>query len=225
MVGWRRVVDGVHAIGHRLGAAAEPAAKQDGRVFVAKYSSSSVNAPFGLGQYTNILKAQAFASRGVPMNFHQLIRNAVNAPFPCIYAPSFSTSSSTLPQGHTDMHALRMEQTTALLEKIMEKQILLLDLQPAEIRRWEEKFRTQMEDTRYAELLKRLIDMLLTAVVFMSVYFGYGTYIYSYQSITVVTAACAAASRVSFNSSNKDFIWHADDSFDCLVDISAFCND
>ncbi|KQK01710.1 hypothetical protein BRADI_3g57717v3 [Brachypodium distachyon] len=60
-----------------------------------------------------------------------------------------------------------------------------------------EKFRTQMEDTRHAELLKRLIDMLLTAVVFMSICFGYGTYIYSYQRITAVTAACAAGSRES----------------------------
>jgi succinate dehydrogenase hydrophobic anchor subunit len=62
----------------------------------------------------------------------------------------------------------------------------------------EEKLKTQMEDTRHAEFLKRLIDMLLTAVVFMSACFGYGTYIYSYQRITAVTAACAAASRVCF---------------------------
>lgn len=39
--------------------------------------------------------------------------------------------------------------------------------------------------------------MLLTAVIFMSVCFGYGTYIYSYQRITAVTAACAAATRES----------------------------
>ncbi|TKW41790.1 hypothetical protein SEVIR_1G340900v4 [Setaria viridis] len=58
-----------------------------------------------------------------------------------------------------------------------------------------EKLETQMEDTRQAELLRKLIDMLLTAVVLMSVCFGYGTYIYSYQRITAVTSACAAASR------------------------------
>ncbi|OEL33126.1 hypothetical protein BAE44_0005851 [Dichanthelium oligosanthes] len=61
----------------------------------------------------------------------------------------------------------------------------------------EEKLKTQMEDTRHAELLRKLIDMLLTAVVLMSVCFGYGTYIYSYQRITAVTSACAAASRRS----------------------------
>jgi len=59
-----------------------------------------------------------------------------------------------------------------------------------------EKFKTQREDTRHAELLRKLIDMLLTAVVLMSACFGYGTYIYSYQRITAVTSACAAASRV-----------------------------
>lgn len=59
-----------------------------------------------------------------------------------------------------------------------------------------EKFKIQMENTRHAELLRKLIDMLLTAVVLMSICFGYGTYIYSYQRITAVTSACAAASRV-----------------------------
>ncbi|KAG2654327.1 hypothetical protein PVAP13_1NG487400 [Panicum virgatum] len=42
----------------------------------------------------------------------------------------------------------------------------------------EEKFKTQREDTRHAELLRKLIDMLLTAV-----------------RITAVTSACTAASR------------------------------
>lgn len=53
-----------------------------------------------------------------------------------------------------------------------------------------------MEDTKHAELFRKLIDMLLTAVVLMSVCFGYGTYIYSYQRITAATSACAAISRV-----------------------------
>jgi hypothetical protein len=60
----------------------------------------------------------------------------------------------------------------------------------------EKKFKTEMEDTKHAELFRKLIDMLLTAVVLMSVCFGYGTYIYSYQRITAATSACAAISRV-----------------------------
>ncbi|CAL4885553.1 unnamed protein product [Urochloa decumbens] len=58
-----------------------------------------------------------------------------------------------------------------------------------------DKFEAQMEDTKHAELVRKLIDMLLTAVVLMSVCFGYGTYIYSYQRITSVASACAASSR------------------------------
>ncbi|GJM86984.1 hypothetical protein PR202_ga02893 [Eleusine coracana subsp. coracana] len=88
-----------------------------------------------------------------------------------------------------------------------------------------EKFDTQMKDSRYAELLRKLIDMHLTAVVLMSVCFGYGTYTYSYQRITAVTAACAAASRMPFSSNNKDIIWYFDASINCLVDIPAICND
>ncbi|XP_066328571.1 protein CPR-5-like [Miscanthus floridulus] len=59
----------------------------------------------------------------------------------------------------------------------------------------EKKFKTEMEDTKHAELFRKLIDMLLTAVVLMSVCFGYGTCIYSYQRITAATSACAAISR------------------------------
>jgi len=38
--------------------------------------SSSGNATSGLGQYANLFRAQAFASRSIPVNFHQLIHNA-----------------------------------------------------------------------------------------------------------------------------------------------------
>ncbi|KAM0916895.1 hypothetical protein ACQ4PT_009905 [Festuca glaucescens] len=75
MVGWRAA--GARAVLRRLVAAV--ADKQDGRVFSASYSSScsrSANAPFGLGQYTNLLRAHTLTSRGIPSNFHQLIRNA-----------------------------------------------------------------------------------------------------------------------------------------------------
>ncbi|KAF0931275.1 hypothetical protein E2562_002622 [Oryza meyeriana var. granulata] len=95
-----------------------------------------------------------------------------------------------------NMRKLQLKQSQIALSSyshMLEKIKISMGFQKASFR--EEKFRTQMEDTRHAELLKRLIDMLLTAVVFMSVCFGYGTYIYSYQRITAVTAACAAASR------------------------------
>lgn len=52
MVGWR-AAGGARAVLRRISAAAEAAAKQDGRVFAASYSGSSggVNAPFGLGAF------------------------------------------------------------------------------------------------------------------------------------------------------------------------------
>jgi hypothetical protein len=77
---------------------------------------------------------------------------------------------------------------------MLEKTKISMGLEKASFKK--EKFKTQMEDSRHAELLRKLIDMHLTAVVLMSICFGYGTYNYSYQRITAVTAACAAASRV-----------------------------
>ncbi|GJM92069.1 hypothetical protein PR202_ga08496 [Eleusine coracana subsp. coracana] len=60
-----------------------------------------------------------------------------------------------------------------------------------------EKFKTQMQDAMHAQILRTLIDFLVSAVIIMSVCFGYGTYIYSYQRITDVTAACSVASKGS----------------------------
>lgn len=97
-----------------------------------------------------------------------------------------------------NMRRLQLKQSHLALSSyshMLEKIKISMGFQKAAFR--EEKLKTQMEDTRHAELLKKLIDMLLTAVVFMSACFGYGTYIYSYQRITAVTAACAAASRES----------------------------
>ncbi|KAL6633465.1 hypothetical protein ACP70R_026136 [Stipagrostis hirtigluma subsp. patula] len=96
------------------------------------------------------------------------------------------------------MRKLQLRQSQLALSSyshVLEKIKISMGFQKASFK--EEKFKTQMEDVRHAELLRKLIDMLLTAVVFMSVCFGYGTYIYSYQRITAVTAACAAASRES----------------------------
>ncbi|CAM0943856.1 unnamed protein product [Alopecurus aequalis] len=97
-----------------------------------------------------------------------------------------------------NMRRLQLKQSHLTLSSyshMLEKIKISMGFQKAAFR--EEKLKTQMEDTRHAELLKRLIDMLLTAVVFMSSCFGYATYIYSYQRITAVTAACAATSRES----------------------------
>ncbi|XP_050206318.1 protein CPR-5 [Mercurialis annua] len=53
-----------------------------------------------------------------------------------------------------------------------------------------EKFKTQLEDTRYAELLKKCIDCLVAGLFIMSASIFYGVYVFSYQRITDATASC-----------------------------------
>ncbi|CAO1940717.1 unnamed protein product [Urochloa humidicola] len=96
------------------------------------------------------------------------------------------------------MRKLQLKQSQLELNSyshMLEKMKLSLGFQKASFRG--EKFKTQMQDTRHAEILRTLIDFLLSAVIIMSVCFGYGTYIYSYQRITDITAACSATSRGS----------------------------
>ncbi|KAM3353668.1 hypothetical protein ACQJBY_024680 [Aegilops geniculata] len=92
---------------------------------------------------------------------------------------------------HLKQSELALSSSSHMLEKIK----LSLGFQKASFQG--EKFKTQMQDTRHAEILRTLIDFLVSAVVIMSVCFAYGTYVHSYQRITDVTAACSAASRGS----------------------------
>uniref|UniRef100_A0ACD5XJJ3 Uncharacterized protein n=1 Tax=Avena sativa TaxID=4498 RepID=A0ACD5XJJ3_AVESA len=78
---------------------------------------------------------------------------------------------------------------------MLEKMKISLGFQKASFQA--EKFKTQMQDTRDTQILRTLIDFLVSAVIIMSVFFAYGTYIYSYERITDVTSACSVASRGS----------------------------
>ncbi|KAI3996297.1 hypothetical protein MKX01_026765 [Papaver californicum] len=60
-----------------------------------------------------------------------------------------------------------------------------------------EKFKTQLEDTRHAELLKKCIDCLVAGLFIMSTCLMYGAYVYSYQRITEVTASCTIPPKES----------------------------
>ncbi|KAH7565884.1 hypothetical protein JRO89_XS08G0030400 [Xanthoceras sorbifolium] len=53
-----------------------------------------------------------------------------------------------------------------------------------------EKFKTQLEDTRHSELLKKCIDCLVAGLVIMSASLSYAAYVHSYKKITEATAAC-----------------------------------
>ncbi|KAI4385220.1 hypothetical protein MLD38_003273 [Melastoma candidum] len=60
-----------------------------------------------------------------------------------------------------------------------------------------EKFKNQLEDTRYAELLKKCIDCLVASLLLMSVSLAYGAYVFSYQRISEVTASCSPINKAS----------------------------
>lgn len=99
------------------------------------------------------------------------------------------------------MRKLQLKQSQLELSSyshMLEKMKLSLGFQKASFQG--DKFKTQMQDTRHAQILRTLIDFLASAVIIMSVCFGYGTYIYSYQRITDITAACSVTSRVSSSS-------------------------
>ncbi|XP_050378336.1 protein CPR-5 [Argentina anserina] len=53
-----------------------------------------------------------------------------------------------------------------------------------------EKFKTQLEDTRHSELLRKCIDCLVAGIFVMAAALFYGTYVYSYRRIREATASC-----------------------------------
>ncbi|GAB4847667.1 hypothetical protein Ancab_026729 [Ancistrocladus abbreviatus] len=56
-----------------------------------------------------------------------------------------------------------------------------------------EKFKNQLEDTRYNELLKKCIDCLVASLLIMSASLSYGAYVYSYKRITEATLSCSSS--------------------------------
>uniref|UniRef100_A0A0E0JSU5 CPR5-1 n=1 Tax=Oryza punctata TaxID=4537 RepID=A0A0E0JSU5_ORYPU len=96
------------------------------------------------------------------------------------------------------MRKLQLKQSQLALSShshMLEKIKLSFGFQKASFKG--EKFKTQMQETRDAQILRTLIDFLVSAVIVMSACFGYGTYIYSYQRITDVTSACSSTSKGS----------------------------
>lgn len=56
-----------------------------------------------------------------------------------------------------------------------------------------EKFKTQLEDTRYGELNKKCIDCLITGLLIMSSSLFYGAYVYNSERISEAAETCAPA--------------------------------
>lgn len=66
-----------------------------------------------------------------------------------------------------------------------------------------EKFKTELEDTRHAELLKKCIDCLVAGLFIMSAALLYGAYVYSYERITKATASCTPSLEARTISSSQ----------------------
>ncbi|KAI3462016.1 hypothetical protein Pfo_018679 [Paulownia fortunei] len=54
-----------------------------------------------------------------------------------------------------------------------------------------EKFKTQLQDTRQVELLKKCLDFLVAGLIIMLFSLAYGTYVYSHRRIVEATEACS----------------------------------
>ncbi|KAL2246553.1 UNVERIFIED_CONTAM: Protein CPR-5 [Sesamum indicum] len=54
-----------------------------------------------------------------------------------------------------------------------------------------EKFKTQLQDTRQVELLRKCLDFLVAGLIMMLVSLAYGTYIYSHRRIVEATEVCS----------------------------------
>ncbi|KAF9678804.1 hypothetical protein SADUNF_Sadunf07G0074200 [Salix dunnii] len=59
------------------------------------------------------------------------------------------------------------------------------------------KFKTQLEDTRHAELHRKCMDCLVAGLFIMSASLSYSTYVYSYKRIKEATASCSVSHKES----------------------------
>ncbi|MED6149073.1 hypothetical protein PIB30_059030 [Stylosanthes scabra] len=60
-----------------------------------------------------------------------------------------------------------------------------------------EKFKNQLEDSKYGELSKKCIDCLIAGLLLMSSSLLYGAYVYSYERIVEVTESCSLSTEDS----------------------------
>ncbi|KAK9134360.1 hypothetical protein Syun_013690 [Stephania yunnanensis] len=59
------------------------------------------------------------------------------------------------------------------------------------------KLKTQLQDMRHGELLKRSIDCFVAGLLIMSASLVYGAYVYSYEQLTQITTSCNASPKES----------------------------
>ncbi|KAG1363265.1 hypothetical protein COCNU_11G000920 [Cocos nucifera] len=91
------------------------------------------------------------------------------------------------------MKKLQMKQSQLALNSyanLLEKIKISMGISKASFK--EEKLRNQIQDMKYAELLKSCIDLLVTGLIIMLGFLLYGASIYSYQRIAEATSACTS---------------------------------
>lgn len=96
------------------------------------------------------------------------------------------------------MKKLKLKQTQLALNfesNDLERSKLAMGVSKASFKA--EKFKTQLQDVRHAELLKRCIDCLVAGLFVMAASLFYGAYVFSYQKITEATASCKPSSKAS----------------------------
>lgn len=89
------------------------------------------------------------------------------------------------------MKKLRLKETELALSSdsnLLERFKLSMGISKAYFKA--EKFKTQLEDTRHADLFKKCIDCLVAGLLIMLASLGYGAYVYSYKRIAEATSSC-----------------------------------
>ncbi|GMH24525.1 hypothetical protein Nepgr_026368 [Nepenthes gracilis] len=117
------------------------------------------------------------------------------------------------------MKKLRMKETQIALDSelnFLERCKLFMGTSKASFKA--EKFKTQVKDTRHAELLRNCIDCLIAGLLIMSASLAYGAYVYSYRRIAEATLSCSLPKEskswwfpkpmASFNSSLQTLTCH-----------------
>ena len=61
----------------------------------------------------------------------------------------------------------------------------------------EEKFKTQVRDSKHAELVKTCLDLLIAGLILMSCLLIYGAYAFSFKRISEATLSCSASAKVN----------------------------
>ncbi|KAF3440450.1 hypothetical protein FNV43_RR18734 [Rhamnella rubrinervis] len=96
------------------------------------------------------------------------------------------------------MRRLKMKETQLALNfdsNHLERSKLAMNISKASFKA--EKFKSQLEDDRYCELLRKFIDCLVAGLFLMVSSLLYGTYVFSYKRIIEATASCTPSPKES----------------------------